>query len=179
MNQTMDDLGDVEPITMCMHKPLLSPIDYSDAFILALAVREAFTPQTQMTPSPNPSFIHPIPFPWLTPKKKDILRYSPPPRAAQHPVSDNRMPLTCFASCGAQFVTIFLAAPTGTGGGGILVPAFILVGQFSPHSAVPLSKACILGGALINNIFNIRNFPTPLLRSPRRPLPKALKMFSI
>ena len=54
------------------------------------------------------------------------------------------------------FLTIALAAPTGTGGGGILVPMYMIIGQFSAHSAVPLSKATILGGAVANNIINIQ-----------------------
>mmetsp|Transcript_27209 Transcript_27209/g.65647 ORF Transcript_27209/g.65647 Transcript_27209/m.65647 type:complete len:557 (-) Transcript_27209:539-2209(-) len=54
------------------------------------------------------------------------------------------------------FFVVMLAAPTGTGGGGILVPCFLIIGHFSPHSAVPLSKACILGGAVVNNIFNVQ-----------------------
>lgn len=54
------------------------------------------------------------------------------------------------------FLTIALAAPTGTGGGGILVPMYMIIGQFSAHSAVPLSKATILGGAVANNFINIQ-----------------------
>lgn len=54
------------------------------------------------------------------------------------------------------FLTIALAAPTGTGGGGILVPMYMIIGQFSAHSAVPLSKATILGGAVANNLINIQ-----------------------
>lgn len=54
------------------------------------------------------------------------------------------------------FLTIALAAPTGTGGGGILVPMYMIIGQFSAHSAVPLSKATIVGGAIANNLINIQ-----------------------
>jgi len=54
------------------------------------------------------------------------------------------------------FFTIALAAPTGTGGGGILVPMYMIIGHFSPHSAIPLSKATILGGAIANNLINIQ-----------------------
>ena len=143
-----------------------------------------------MTPFLSPSFIFLNPIFLTHTGRRTSCGTAPHPRTAQHPVSDTRMLLPfASASRGAQFVTIFLAAPTGTGGGGILVPAFILVGQFSPHSAVPLSKACILGGALINNIFNIRisqllspfqysYIPTPLPLSHRRLSPKALETFS-
>ena len=61
-----------------------------------------------------------------------------------------------FALACITFVTIALAAPTGTGGGGILVPMYMIIGQFSAHSAVPLSKATILGGAVANNFINIQ-----------------------
>ena len=54
------------------------------------------------------------------------------------------------------FCTTALAAPTGAGGGGILVPMFMLIGQFAAHSAVPLSKASILGGAIANNFINVQ-----------------------
>ena len=53
--------------------------------------------------------------------------------------------------------TITLTAPTGAGGGGILVPLFMFVGEFSPHTAVPLSKAAIVGGALTNNFLNLQH----------------------
>ena len=53
--------------------------------------------------------------------------------------------------------TIVFTAPTGAGGGGILVPLFMFVGAFSPHSAVPLSKAAIVGGALTNNFLNLQH----------------------
>jgi uncharacterized membrane protein YfcA len=54
------------------------------------------------------------------------------------------------------FLTIALSAPTGTGGGGILVPMYMIIGDFSAHSAVPLSKATIVGGAIANNMINIQ-----------------------
>ena len=54
------------------------------------------------------------------------------------------------------FLTIALAAPTGTGGGGILVPMYMIIGEFAAHSAVPLSKATILGGAIANNVINLQ-----------------------
>jgi len=53
------------------------------------------------------------------------------------------------------FLVISLSAPTGTGGGGILTPMYIILGGFTTHSAIPLSKATIFGGAVINNIINI------------------------
>ena len=54
------------------------------------------------------------------------------------------------------FVTIALSAPTGTGGGGILVPIYMAAGQFTANSAIPLSKFTILGGAIANNLINLQ-----------------------
>jgi uncharacterized membrane protein YfcA len=50
---------------------------------------------------------------------------------------------------------LLLAAGGGIGGGGILVPVLILVGQFSPKEAVPLTNICILGGSISNCAFNM------------------------
>jgi hypothetical protein len=36
------------------------------------------------------------------------------------------------------FVTIMLAAPSGIGGGGILVPMYLAIGKFSPRHGIPL-----------------------------------------
>lgn len=58
---------------------------------------------------------------------------------------------------GITLITITLTAPTGAGGGGILVPLFMFIGEFSPHTAVPLSKAAIVGGALTNNFLNLQH----------------------
>lgn len=54
------------------------------------------------------------------------------------------------------FVTIMLAAPSGIGGGGILVPMYLAIGKFSPRHGIPLSKATIFGGAVTNNYFNVQ-----------------------
>ena len=49
-----------------------------------------------------------------------------------------------------------IAAAGGIGGGGILVPIFILVLGFSPKFAVPLSNIAIFGGAITNMFFNMK-----------------------
>ena len=51
---------------------------------------------------------------------------------------------------------LIIAAGGGIGGGGILVPLFILVMGFEPKYAIPLSNAAILGSAIVNTCFNIR-----------------------
>ncbi len=47
------------------------------------------------------------------------------------------------------------AASGGIGGGGILVPLFILVFNFKPRYAIPLSNFCILGSSITNMILNL------------------------
>lgn len=49
-----------------------------------------------------------------------------------------------------------IAAAGGIGGGGILVPIYILVLRFSPKYAVPLSNITIFGGAITNTILNMK-----------------------
>lgn len=43
----------------------------------------------------------------------------------------------------------------GIGGGGILVPIYILVMDFSPKHAIPLSNITVFGGAVANTILNM------------------------
>jgi hypothetical protein len=51
-------------------------------------------------------------------------------------------------------VGLVLAAGGGIGGGGILVPIYILVMGFSPKHAVPLSNVTVFGGAIANVMLN-------------------------
>lgn len=51
-------------------------------------------------------------------------------------------------------IGLVLAAGGGIGGGGILVPIYILVMGFSPKHAVPLSNVTVFGGAVANVILN-------------------------
>mmetsp|Transcript_64077 Transcript_64077/g.75862 ORF Transcript_64077/g.75862 Transcript_64077/m.75862 type:complete len:525 (+) Transcript_64077:2-1576(+) len=55
-----------------------------------------------------------------------------------------------FATCG-----LMVAAGGGIGGGGILVPIYILVMRFSPKHAIPLSNVTVFGGAVANTLLNI------------------------
>eukprot|EP00752_Nemacystus_decipiens_P012021 g10656.t1 len=55
------------------------------------------------------------------------------------------------AACG-----LMIAAAGGIGGGGILVPIYILVLRFSPKYAVPLSNITIFGGAITNTFLNMK-----------------------
>merc|ERR1712176_845530 len=49
-----------------------------------------------------------------------------------------------------------IAAGGGIGGGGILVPIYILVMGFSPKHGIPLSNVTVFGGAIANMILNSR-----------------------
>jgi hypothetical protein len=51
---------------------------------------------------------------------------------------------------------LMVAAGGGIGGGGILVPIYILVMGFSPKHAIPLSNITVLGGALANMALNVQ-----------------------
>ncbi|BDA43515.1 probable sulfite exporter TauE/SafE family protein 3 [Coccomyxa sp. Obi] len=52
-------------------------------------------------------------------------------------------------------VSLFIAAGGGIGGGGILVPLYILVMGFPTNTAVALSNITIVGGAISNFLFNV------------------------
>lgn len=51
---------------------------------------------------------------------------------------------------------LILAAGGGIGGGGILVPIYILILGFMPKHAIPLSNVTVFGGAVANTILNVR-----------------------
>ncbi len=51
---------------------------------------------------------------------------------------------------------LILAAGGGIGGGGILVPIYILILGFMPKHAIPLSNVTVFGGAVANTIRNVR-----------------------
>jgi uncharacterized membrane protein YfcA len=56
---------------------------------------------------------------------------------------------------GCAIVGLVIAAGGGIGGGGLLVPIYVLVMGFSPKHAIPLSNITVLGGALANTILNV------------------------
>jgi uncharacterized membrane protein YfcA len=65
------------------------------------------------------------------------------------------------------FLASVVAAGSGLGGGGLLVPLYIMLMSMSSHEAVPLSKATIFGGAIASFLLNVRK-RHPQVRS--RPL---------
>lgn len=66
-------------------------------------------------------------------------------------------PLDATDIWGTVLVTLGLlvAASGGIGGGGILVPLFILIFEFKPKYAIPLSNFCILGSSITNMALNL------------------------
>ncbi len=53
-------------------------------------------------------------------------------------------------------IGLMIAAGGGIGGGGILVPIYILVMGFTPKHAIPLSNVTVFGGALANTVLNVK-----------------------
>ena len=53
-------------------------------------------------------------------------------------------------------LSLIVSAGGGIGGGGVLLPVYILVLSFSPRQAVPLASATMLGAALANTLCNAR-----------------------
>jgi hypothetical protein len=51
---------------------------------------------------------------------------------------------------------LILASGGGIGGGGMLVPIYILVMGFLPKHAIPLSNVTVFGGAIANMFVNVR-----------------------
>ena len=54
-----------------------------------------------------------------------------------------------------SLVGLLLAASGGIGGGGFIVPIYVMMLDFSARQAVALSNVTILGGSLANFIFNV------------------------
>lgn len=55
-----------------------------------------------------------------------------------------------------MFLAAIVANATGIGGGGIHMPLLILVFQFLPKQAVPLSQCLVLGGAIVATLLNLK-----------------------
>jgi uncharacterized membrane protein YfcA len=66
-------------------------------------------------------------------------------------------PLTTTDIVGFLFATLglLIAAGGGIGGGGFLVPIYILVLGFTPKHAIPLSNVTVFGGAVANTLLNL------------------------
>ena len=68
----------------------------------------------------------------------------------------------------ATFIATVLASAAGIGGGSLLVPIFTLLGGFTEHEAIPLSKATIFGSSSVSLFVYMLWRRHPL--APRRPL---------
>ena len=68
---------------------------------------------------------------------------------------------------GCAIIGLLLAAGGGIGGGGMLVPIYILLLQFPVKHAIPLASITVFGGAIANNLLNVKKCH-PLF--PQRPV---------
>ncbi len=77
--------------------------------------------------------------------------------AISHLPHKDLFPLDSSDIWGTILITLglLIAASGGIGGGGILVPLFILVFGFRPRYAIPLSNFCILGSSITNMVLNL------------------------
>ncbi|RHY55721.1 hypothetical protein DYB30_008972 [Aphanomyces astaci] len=67
------------------------------------------------------------------------------------------------------FLCTALGSAAGTGGGGLLVPMYILAFGLGPKHAVPMSKTTIFGGAIATLMVNVMK-KHPCTNRSRRPL---------
>ena len=65
----------------------------------------------------------------------------------------------------ASVIGLILAAGGGIGGGGILMPIYILLLEFPVKRAIPLVNVTVFGGAIANTILNVRK-RHPLIDRP-------------
>ena len=61
-----------------------------------------------------------------------------------------------YVGFGVAVFGLLLAAGGGIGGGGILVPTYILLLDFPVKHAIPLASTTVFGGAVANNMLNAR-----------------------
>ena len=82
-----------------------------------------------------------------------------PPRVEEFHGEEEHKPLfpldwTDYLGFFCASLGLMLAAGGGIGGGGMLVPLYILVMGFSPKHAIPLSNVTVFGGACANFYLN-------------------------
>jgi uncharacterized membrane protein YfcA len=82
-----------------------------------------------------------------TEKAKDMFSYH------KELLPLDTMDWVSFASSG---IGLIIAAGGGIGGGGILVPLYMILLQFRPKHAIALSNFTILGGSIANCLFNVQ-----------------------
>jgi len=75
-------------------------------------------------------------------------------RGAAVAASNVAVSTNSFATIGILLSLSTLASMGGQGGGGILVPTFMMFDQLDPHAAVPLSKVVVFIGTLSSVIVN-------------------------
>jgi uncharacterized membrane protein YfcA len=86
------------------------------------------------------------------------LQNSPPASVLSDQEPKSIFPFTDRDAVGIYLATtgLLIAAGGGIGGGGFLVPIYILILGFAPKHAIPLSNITVFGGAVANTLLNIK-----------------------
>jgi hypothetical protein len=97
---------------------------------------------------------------WPAPQQRSLLQ-TPSPAPAAPPAPDTGNP-SLMPLSGREIgmflvaaVVLFIAAGAGVGGGPVLVPNYLLLGQLTNVAAVALSNVTILAGSVVNTAFNL------------------------
>lgn len=61
-----------------------------------------------------------------------------------------------YVTFGCSAIGLIIAAGGGIGGGGILVPLYMILLKFRPKHAIALSNFTIFGGSIANTLFNVQ-----------------------
>jgi uncharacterized membrane protein YfcA len=135
-------------------RPSLASLAMPWTLLLAVAIVCAVQQQMSRADS-GESDVHPFL------KERGLVETSTMAAHHHHPViNESHKPLFPLDSSdywGFFFATIglMIAAGGGVGGGGVLVPIYILVMGFSPKHAIPLSNITVFGGAVANTLLNV------------------------
>jgi uncharacterized membrane protein YfcA len=129
----------------------LSPKSYNDSKIMANTYYDSSSSSAQYHPFNPLSWLH-------TPEEESTTISSSSHRQLRSKHHKSLLPLDNTDRLGFFFATLglMIAAGGGIGGGGVLVPIYILIMEFSPKHAIPLSNITVFGGAIANTILNIR-----------------------
>jgi uncharacterized membrane protein YfcA len=132
--------GQGDKLTPCRKHGILVPMIFASCLLGALI----FAYASWTASSNGPSATGAIKIRRLVQRSLSSHHHKP-----LHPLDDTDYTGFLFASLG-----LMLAAGGGIGGGGVLVPIYILVMGFSPKHAIPLSNVTVLGGAIANTALN-------------------------
>lgn len=113
-----------------------------------------FMSSSDLSSSLVPRFLQPV-----TSSSSQSVALSPPYHHHKPVYNEDHkplFPLDASDKWGVFFAVLglMIAAGGGVGGGGLLVPIFILVMGFTPKHAIPLSNITVFGGACANTLLN-------------------------